>query len=226
MTYITIDFSLNSPGICIFKDKYHFISYLKPKSGTKKEQRIQEDMALLSDVVLKEQPDFTNVGAYSSVELGKINRYITSANDIIDIIKEFTKGETQFVFAFEGTSFGSKQGTNNIIDMAAGAAILKLKILEEFNPITIESRSALVPIRLKVRLSKGIKNLVYAKSTNIEMCVGNIPDILAKPAIVLIAASVAPVSEEVEAEEVLTPKIFWDAAPNIIYICFSDNIIV
>jgi len=155
MTYITIDFSLNSPGICIFKDKYHFISYLKPKSGTKKEQRIQEDMALLSDVVLKEQPDFTNVGAYSSVELGKINRYITSANDIIDIIKEFTKGETQFVFAFEGTSFGSKQGTNNIIDMAAGAAILKLKILEEFNPITIET---VAPSTIKKHAGKGNMN--------------------------------------------------------------------
>jgi hypothetical protein len=155
MTYVTIDFSLNSPGICIFKDKYHFISYLKPKSGTKKEQRIQEDIALLSDVVLKEQPDFTNVGAYSSVELGKINRYITSANDIIDIIKEFTKGETQFVFAFEGTSFGSKQGTNNIIDMAAGAAILKLKILEEFNPITIET---VAPSTIKKHAGKGNMN--------------------------------------------------------------------
>ena len=99
MTYVTIDFSLNSPGVCIFKDTYHFISYLKPKSGTKKQQLLQEDMGLLSDVILKEQPDFTNVGEYSSVELGKINRYITSANDIIKIIKDLTKGETQFVFA-------------------------------------------------------------------------------------------------------------------------------
>jgi hypothetical protein len=155
MTYVTIDFSLNSPGICIFKDKYYFISYLKPKSGTKKEQRIQEDMALLSDVVLKEQPDFTNVGAYSSIELGKITRYITSANDIIKLIKELTEGETQFIFAFEGTSFGSKQGTNNIIDMAAGAAILKLKILEEFNPITIET---VAPSTIKKHAGKGNMN--------------------------------------------------------------------
>lgn len=112
-------------------------------------------MGLLSDVILKEQPDFTNVGEYSSVELGKINRYITSANDIIQIIKELTEGETQFVFAFEGTSFGSKQGTNNIIDMAAGAAILKLKILEAFNPITIET---VAPSTIKKHAGKGNMN--------------------------------------------------------------------
>jgi len=155
MTYVTIDFSLNSPGVCIFKDTYHFISYLKPKSGTKKQQLLQEDMGLLSDVILKEQPDFTNVGEYSSIELGKINRYITSANDIIQIIKELTEGETQYVFAFEGTSFGSKQGTNNIIDMAAGAAILKLKILEAFNPITIET---VAPSTIKKHAGKGNMN--------------------------------------------------------------------
>ena len=99
MTYVTIDFSLNSPGICIFKDTYHFISYLKPKSGTKKDQRTQEDMGLLSDVILKEQPD--------------------------------------------------------IIDMAAGAAILKLKILEEFNPITIET---IAPSTIKKHAGKGNMN--------------------------------------------------------------------
>ena len=52
------------------------------------------------------------------------------------------------------------------------------------------------------------------------MVVGNIPDMLANPARVLIAASVVPVREVAATEEVLTPKIFCDEAPNIIYMFF------
>ena len=54
MNFVTIDFSLNSPGICIFSDnKYNFIGYLKPNTGTKAEQKIQEELNQL--VVDKEQ---------------------------------------------------------------------------------------------------------------------------------------------------------------------------
>ena len=68
MTYVTIDYSLNSPGICVFhKNKYTFISYLKPKSGTKKEQALQAKMAKLSDVIFQEQPDFTNNLDYAGI---------------------------------------------------------------------------------------------------------------------------------------------------------------
>jgi len=153
MTYVTIDFSLNSPGICIYhNNKYTFFSYLKPKSGTKKEQALQEDMSRLDDVVFIEQPDFKNNLEYSSAELAKINRYIKTSKDIINQIKEISKGSKEYIFAFEGTSFGSKQGTNNIIDMAAGAAILKMKIIEEFNPSTIET---VAPSTIKKFVNKG-----------------------------------------------------------------------
>lgn len=158
MVYATIDFSLNSPGICIFNSstkQYHFISYLKPGSGTKKEQKIQDDMGLLTEVTLVEQPDFSNNKAYSSAELAKINRYIVTAETIISLIKEINPKETQYVFAFEGTSYGSNGGTNNMIDMAAGAAILKLKILENFKPMTIET---VAPSTIKKHAGKGNMN--------------------------------------------------------------------
>jgi len=158
MVYITIDFSLNSPGICTFdtnNKKYHFISYLKAGSGTKKDQKIQEDMGLLEGVTLIQQPDFSNSKEYSSAELAKINRYITTTNTLIDLIKSLHPEESKFVFAFEGTSYGSNGGTNNMIDMAAGAAILKLKILENFNPITIET---VAPSTIKKHAGKGNMN--------------------------------------------------------------------
>lgn len=153
MTYITIDFSLNSPGICIYhNNKYTFLSYLKPKSGTKKEQKLQEDMSQLADVIFVEQPDFKNNFKYSSAELAKINRYIKTSTDIINQIKETTTGATDYIFAFEGTSYGSKMGTNNMIDMAAGAAILKMKIIEEFAPHNIET---IAPSTIKKHAGKG-----------------------------------------------------------------------
>lgn len=156
MTYITIDFSLNSPGICVYHNsQYIFISYLKPKSGTKKEQKLQKDMTQLSDVVFVEQPDFKNDFEYSSAELAKVKRYATTSNDIIKIIRDLVSDETNFMFAFEGTSFGSKMGTNNIIDMAAGAAILKMKLIDEFNPEDIQT---IAPSTIKKFAGKGNMN--------------------------------------------------------------------
>lgn len=130
MNFVTIDFSLNSPGICIFSDdKYHFIGYLKPKTGTKKEQKMQEELNLLNDVQITSQPDWTNNENYSKSEMIKIQRHMKTADDIINFILEVTGTKSQYVVAFEGSSYGSSAGTNNIIDMAAGAAILKMEMM-------------------------------------------------------------------------------------------------
>ena len=189
MHFVAIDFSLNSPGICTFNSKderYTFISYLKAGTGTKKDQKIQEDFSALKDSLYKEQPDFSNNGAYSSVEFTKIQRYLITANDILELIEEVIPRDEDVIFAFEGTSFGSKQGTNNIIDMAAGAAILKLKILEYFQVKTIET---VAPSTIKKHAGKGNMNKSdlwkvflsnvnddsnLAKSETYQFCVGEI----------------------------------------------------
>lgn len=130
MNFITIDFSLNSPGICIFSDnKYYFIGYLKPKTGTKKEQKLQEELNLLKDTQISYQPDWTNNEDYSKSEMIKIQRHMKTADDIINFILSVTETKKQYVVAFEGSSYGSSAGTNNIIDMAAGAAILKMEMM-------------------------------------------------------------------------------------------------
>jgi len=130
MNFITIDFSLNSPGICIFSNnKYHFIGYLKPNTGTKVEQKIQQQLSLLEDTQIVYQPDWTNNEAYSKSEMIKIERHTQTASDIINMIIEITGNNDSFVIAFEGSSYGSSAGTNNIIDMAAGAAILKMEMM-------------------------------------------------------------------------------------------------
>ena len=157
MNFITIDYSLNSPGICVFDgSKYTFISYLKAKSGSKKDQLIQSNFSKLNDGILIEQPDFkSHEQEYSSVEFAKIQRYVTTCEDILQSVAEIINPSDECVFAFEGTSFGSKMGTNNIIDMAAGAAILKFMIIEEFNIKTIET---VAPSTIKKHAGKGNMN--------------------------------------------------------------------
>jgi len=158
MNFVAVDFSLNSPGICVYNDKskkYHFISYIKPKTGTKQEQKFQEELALLKDVTLIHQPDFTKEEGYSDGELAKVKRYDRMADEIINLIMQNSFEGDGFIIAFEGTSYGSKMGTNNMIDMAAGAAILKLKMLKALKP---EDLLTIAPTSIKKFAGKGNMN--------------------------------------------------------------------
>lgn len=158
MNFLAVDFSLNSPGICIYNDKskiYHFVSYMKPGTGTKAEQKLQEELSLLADVTLVNQPDFTNTETFSSAELLKVKRYDKMADDIINLVLQNSFDGDGFTIAFEGTSYGSNGGTNNMIDMAAGAAILKLKLLKTLNPEDIKT---VAPTTIKKFAGKGNMN--------------------------------------------------------------------
>jgi hypothetical protein len=153
MNFITIDFSLNSPGICIYSNnKYNFIGYLKPGTGTKKEQKLQEDLDFLEDTQIAYQPDWTNNEAYSKSEMIKIQRHTQTANNIINMIVEITGNKTPFVIAFEGSSYGSSAGTNNIIDMAAGAAILKMEMMSKLKVLDMMT---IAPSTIKKHAGKG-----------------------------------------------------------------------
>lgn len=154
MIYVTIDFSLNSPGICIYTEdnKYNFIGYLKPKTGTKKEQRMQEELNMLDGVQMSYQPDWTNNEAYSKSEMIKVQRHMKTADDIINFIIGVTNSKEQYVIAFEGSSYGSSAGTNNIIDMAAGAAILKMELMSRLEVLDILT---VAPSTIKKHAGKG-----------------------------------------------------------------------
>jgi hypothetical protein len=153
MNFITIDFSLNSPGICIFSNnKYHFIGYLKPGTGTKAEQRIQEELNILEDTQISFQPDWTNTENYSKSEMIKVQRHMKTADDIINFILDITKTTKDYVVAFEGSSYGSSSGTNNIIDMAAGAAILKMEMMSRLEVLDMMT---IAPSTIKKHAGKG-----------------------------------------------------------------------
>jgi hypothetical protein len=153
MNFVTIDFSLNSPGICIFSgNQYFFIGYLKPGTGTKAEQKIQEELHILQDCQIHDQPDWTNNEAYSKSEMIKIQRHTQTAKDIIDMIIEIISDDSPVVIAFEGSSYGSSGGTNNIIDMAAGAAILKMEMMSR---LKVKDMMTIAPSTIKKHAGKG-----------------------------------------------------------------------
>ena len=159
MNLVTVDFSLNSPGICIWQsstNKYHFISYLKPGTGTKAEQRRQEEIDTFPDVSLIDQPDWkASLGDYSKNEFAKIIRYKTTADHLIRLITGITQTKEDYYIAFEGSSYGSKMGTNNIIDMAAGAAILKEQMISKLD---VRKLLTVAPTTIKKHAGKGNMN--------------------------------------------------------------------
>ena len=77
------------------------------------------------------------------------------ADDIINLVLQDSFDGDGFTIAFEGTSYGSKMGTNNMIDMAAGAAILKLKLLKTLMP---EDLMTVAPTTIKKFAGKGNMN--------------------------------------------------------------------
>ena len=159
LNLVTVDFSLNSPGICIWtsdKNEYHFVSYLKANTGTKAEQKRQEEISTFSDVTLFHQPDWkTKFGDYSKNEFAKIKRYREMATELTSEIVNIIGSTKDYYIAFEGSSYGSKMGTNNIIDMAAGAAILKNQMMDL---LCVEEILTVAPTTIKKHAGKGNMN--------------------------------------------------------------------
>ena len=93
---------------------------------------------------------------------------------------------------------------------------LVIVVIYSLRPLTIESRSAIVPIRLNWRLSKGVKNLECAKLTRFLTLSGKKSVKVAnlerevKSLAILVEISVILVKEllVVSGTTVLRPKIF------------------
>lgn len=150
MNLVSIDFSINSPGICLYKDgKPHFISFLKPKTGTKKEQKLQEEMAMLHDVTLiyQEEPDI------KKQELTRVLRHRYISKGVCDIIEEHTDPTQPYAFYFEGSSYGtSRFGTNSLIDLASASSILKSDMIDRFD---VKELEVYAPTTIKKFAGKG-----------------------------------------------------------------------
>jgi hypothetical protein len=139
MFFIGIDFSINSPGICIIhNDNCHWISNTIG-AKTKADGIYAERVKTCADVTYllfdnREQSQ-DSIDSYSENEYRKIIRYIGRAKNLKQIILNKLKelgytGEEMLHFGFEGFSYGSN--TNNIIDIAIATGFLKSELISEF----------------------------------------------------------------------------------------------
>lgn len=131
---IGVDYSLNSPAVCIYKNNnYNWISY-PVLNKTKKEQSLQTDISKLPDVNYTLQDHFKFKGAYEDSDLQKMIKYDIQAGRIIQMLK-YSLGkldDTQIQLAFEGYSYGSRYSkTDNIIELAAATTLFKKAMLSE-----------------------------------------------------------------------------------------------
>ena len=133
--FVGIDFSINSPGICIIHgDQCHWISNsIGPK--TKAEASYVDRIKNCADVSYIQFESTTSsqesIDSYSDNEYHKIIRYISRANQIREIIFNTVEGLNYtgpIHFGFEGFSYGSN--TNNIIDIAIATGFLKERLIE------------------------------------------------------------------------------------------------
>ena len=150
MNLVAVDYSINSPGICLLKDgKPHFISYLKPNTGTKKEQKLQEEMGMLDDVTLIYQPEPDVI----KQEMARVMRHRTIAEGLSDIIAEYTNPDEEYRIYFEGSSYGtSRFGTNSLIDLASASSIFKSYLIDRFNVTQLD---VYAPTSIKKHVGKG-----------------------------------------------------------------------
>jgi len=159
MYYVGIDFSINSPGICILHaNTTKWLSYSSgPKTNA--EGTFMESVAACQDVSfnLIHATVFTQVSIdnYSENEYQKINKYIQRASAIKSLILDelaklgYTQGN-EVHFGFEGFSYGSN--TNNIIDIAIATGFLKKELIDTFENMTL---SVLAPGTIKKSAGSG-----------------------------------------------------------------------
>lgn len=169
MNLVAIDFSINSPGICLYKDgKPHFISYLKPKTGTKKEQAMQQEMAEFEDVTLiyQEEPNI------EKRELTRVLRHRDISKGLCDIIEEHTDPSQPYGFYFEGSSYGtSRFGTNSLIDLASASSILKSDMIDRFD---VKEMEVYAPTTIKKFAGKG--NMSKLQMWEAFLCLESLSD--------------------------------------------------
>ena len=126
-----------------------FISFIKPKLGTKAQLAIKDQIAELEDVYILDQEE-PNI---ERQELSRVQRHRYIAASLIEMIEQHTDPTQPYKIYFEGASYGtSRFGTNSLIDLAAASAVMKSMMLEHWN---VETMEVLAPTTIKKFAGKG-----------------------------------------------------------------------
>ena len=124
-----VDYSINSPAICILRNnRYFWLSQPKPEKS-KKALGIQMQVAALDEITLVFQPIITDTESYSKNDILKLSKYNFVAENLVEQLG-FALGPDKsktIDIGFEGYSFGSN--SNNLIDIVTATTCFKTKFL-------------------------------------------------------------------------------------------------
>jgi hypothetical protein len=158
---IGIDFSINSPGICIFDGtEYRFHGFYN-ESGKNFEKKSPKDfdthleLALLKDVSIHKFSRRKKHDDYTVDQWQKIEDASTLADMIRELLLEQTEGELPHsTIAIEGYSYGSKG--NSFIDLIAFNSTLRNVLYRTLDggKILVKSPSAVKTVAGKGNLAK------------------------------------------------------------------------
>ena len=134
ITFIGIDLSLNSTGICIIKENNNrIISVFKTENNIDKMFSRDDHIALINkcsevNIILEKKEKNSKIEYYIR-ERHKIISFIKLTEFIINSLKDQIEGEVYI--AMEGISFGSKG--NSLIDISMATGILRKELINLLN---------------------------------------------------------------------------------------------
>jgi Holliday junction resolvasome RuvABC endonuclease subunit len=135
MNYIGIDFSLNSPAFCVFKDKQFFWGSLTRSDRSSESLKKSKDKpyAVLDgdsniDLIFLDKKQMPE--EYSERERIKIDYFQELVDTFWSHIESFIEDKNQVCIAMEGLSFASNG--NALIDISMATALIRKKIVDSF----------------------------------------------------------------------------------------------
>jgi len=131
--YIGIDYSINSPAICVLKNNtYEWVTY-GVINKTKKDKLLQTDLSKLPDINLKIQENKLELEDYEDSDLLKMVKYELQS-DVLFKMLLYTLGPNvnKVLIGIEGYSYGSRfTKTDSIIELATATTLFKRNILKQ-----------------------------------------------------------------------------------------------
>jgi hypothetical protein len=158
MTFVGIDFSLNSPATCILdSETYHFVSFFNYtkewRSPVLKAFKLHEELMEIG--AIQGVPYCRKV--VSKRFLQREREKMTDADQIAETIDSYIKKNYKAsAFAIEGFSYGSKG--NSFIDMIQYNSRLRQRLIDSYG---IDSFYIFQPSEVKKLAGKGNANKIY-----------------------------------------------------------------
>jgi hypothetical protein len=130
---IGVDYSINSPAVCIYKNKNYSWASHPSLTKTKKNQLIQKEVGELPDVSYVLQNYNIPDVSYEDKDIYKMQKYDMISSKLLQLLQFMIPPGDHYLIklAFEGYSYGSRfTKTNNIIELATATTLFKKLVIK------------------------------------------------------------------------------------------------